>query len=168
MEILFVASEVAPWSKTGGLGDVAGALPRALAARGRAVAVVTPRYGSIEPRPAGLVREDGALHVRGEATSFWVKKAGATVYFVENERLFASRRGLYSDDGHDYADNAERFTFLSRAALALAGSVGMRPRIVHANDWQTGLVPFLLRHEHARDPALAGARTVFTIHNLAY
>ena len=69
---------------------------------------------------------------------------------------------------HDYADNAERFAFLSRAALALPAALGSRPRIVHVNDWQTGLVPFLLRHEHARDPALAGARTVFTIHNLAY
>jgi len=168
MEILFVASEVAPWSKTGGLGDVASALPRALAARGHAVAVVTPRYGSIDPRQAGLVRRKGALRVRGEAVPLWVKKAGATFVFVENERLFGSRRGLYADGGRDYADNAERFTFLSRAALALPGALRMRPRIVHANDWQTGLVPFLLRHEHAKDPALAAARTVFTVHNLAY
>jgi starch synthase len=168
MEILFVASEVAPWSKTGGLGDVAGALPRALAARGHSVAVVTPRYGSIDPGQAGLVRKKSALRVRGEAVPLWVKKAGATFIFVENERLFGSRRGLYADGGHDYADNAERFTFLCRAALALPGALRMRPRIVHANDWQAGLVPFLLRHEHAQDPALAGARTVFTVHNLAY
>jgi starch synthase len=97
-----------------------------------------------------------------------VKKAGASFYFVENERLFGARRGIYGDGGGDYPDNAERFTFLARAALALPAAAGMRPRIVHANDWQTGLLPFLLRHEHARDPALAGARTVFTIHNLAY
>jgi starch synthase len=168
MEILFVASEVAPWSKTGGLGDVAGALPRALAARGHSVAVVTPRYGSIDPRQAGLVRDKRALRVRGEAVPLWVKKAGATFVFVENERLFGSRRGLYADGGRDYADNAERFTFLCRAALALPGALRMRPRVVHANDWQAGLVPFLLRHEHAEDPALAGARTVFTVHNLAY
>src|SRR5512145_55437 len=103
MELLFVASEVAPWSKTGGLGDVAGALPRALAARGHRVAVVTPRYGSIDPHAAGLVRRDAALRVRGEATAVWVKKAGPTFYFVENERLFGSRRGLYSERGHDYA-----------------------------------------------------------------
>jgi starch synthase len=168
MDILFVSSEVAPWSKTGGLGDVASALPRALAARGHSVAVVSPRYGSVDPRAAGLVRADAAVRVRGEPTSVWVKKAGATFYFVENERLFGSRRGLYSDGGHDYPDNAERFTFLSRAALALPAAVGARTRIVHANDWQSGLVAYLLRHEHAHDPALAGARTVFTIHNLAY
>jgi starch synthase len=168
MEILFVASEVAPWSKTGGLGDVAGALPRALAARGHAVAVVSPRYGSIDARGAGFVRWDSAVRVRGEATALWVKKGRPTVYLVEHERLFGSRRGLYGDGRHDYADNAERFTWLSRAALALPGATGMRPRVVHANDWQTGLIPFLLRHEHGQDPALASARTVFTIHNLAY
>jgi starch synthase len=168
MEILFVASEVAPWSKTGGLGDVAGALPRALAARGHRVAVVTPRYGSIDPHAAGLSRREDALRVRGEATALWVKKAGPTFFFVENERLFGSRRGLYAERGHDYADNAERFAFLARAALAVPAAMRLRPRVIHANDWQTGLVPFLLRHEHAGDPALAGARTVFTIHNLAY
>jgi starch synthase len=168
MEILFVASEVAPWSKTGGLGDVAGALPRALAARGHAVAVVSPRYGSVDARAAGFTRKDGVVRVRGEPTSVWVKKGKPTVWLVEHERLFGSRRGLYADGGTEYGDNAERFTFLSRAALALPGATGMRPRIVHANDWQTGLVPFLLRHEHVQDPHLAGARTVFTIHNLAY
>jgi starch synthase len=168
MEILFVSSEVAPWSKTGGLGDVAGALPRALAARGHAVSVVSPRYGSIDARQAGFVRKEGVVRVRGEATAAWVKKGKPTVWLLEHERLFGSRRGLYGEGGHDYGDNAERFAFLCRAALALPGATGMRPRIVHGNDWQTGLVPFLLRHEHAQDPNLAGARTVFTIHNLAY
>ena len=168
MEILFVASEVAPWSKTGGLGDVAAALPRALAARGHAVTVVSPRYGSIDPRAAGFTRKEGVLRIRGEATAAWVRRGRPTFWLVEHERLFGSRRGIYGEGGRDFADNAERFTFLSRAALALPGATGMRPRIVHANDWQTGLVPFLLRREHAEDPHLAGARTVFTIHNLAY
>jgi starch synthase len=168
MEILFVASEVAPWSKTGGLGDVAGALPRALAARGHAVHVVTPRYGSIDAEKAGFVRRDAALRVRGEAATIWVKAGRPTTYLVEHERFFGSRRGLYSEGGHDHGDNAERFAWLARAALAIPGALRLRPRIVHANDWQTGLCPWLLRHEHAQDPALAGAKTVFTIHNLAY
>jgi starch synthase len=168
MEILFVASEVAPWSKTGGLGDVAGALPRALADRGHAVSVVTPRYGTIDPQAEGFERKDAVVRVRGEATAVWVKRGKPTVWLVEHERLFGARRGLYGEGGHDYADNAERFTYLCRAALALPAATGMRPRIVHANDWQAGLVPFLLRHEHSQDPHLAGARTVFTIHNLAY
>ena len=168
MEILFVASEVAPWSKTGGLGDVAGALPRALAARGHAVHVVTPRYGSIDAEKAGFVRRDAALRVRGEAATIWVKAGRPTTYLVEHERFFGSRRGLYSEGGHDYGDNAERFAWLARAALAVPGALRLRPRIVHANDWQTGLCPWLLRHEHEQDPAFAGAKTVFTIHNLAY
>jgi starch synthase len=168
MEILFVSAEVSPWSKTGGLGDVAGALPRALAARGHAVAVVTPRYQSIDAQAAGFALHPGALIFRGDRGGLWVRQGPPDVYLVEHERFFGSRRGLYGRDGHDYPDNAERFAFLSRAALALPGLLGATPRIVHANDWQTGLCPFLLRHEHAQDPALARARSVFTIHNLAY
>ncbi|ACL63512.1 glycogen/starch synthase, ADP-glucose type [Anaeromyxobacter dehalogenans 2CP-1] len=168
MQILFVASEVGPWSKTGGLGDVAGALPQALAERGNEVAVVTPRHGSIDPHAAGLQPVRTALHVRGEPVALWVKRGPAPVYFVEHPHLFGSRRGLYGEGGRDHGDNAERFAFLTRAALALPAALGLRPRILHLNDWQCGLGPWLLRHEHARDPALAGARTVFTIHNLAY
>ncbi|HEY6004464.1 MAG TPA: glycogen synthase GlgA [Anaeromyxobacter sp.] len=168
MEILFVSSEVAPWSKTGGLGDVGGALPRALAARGHEVTVVSPRYGGIDALAQGFERRDGAVRVRGEAASLWVLRGRPEVHLVEHERFFGSRRGLYGEGGHDYADNAERFAFLTRAALALPAASGKRIRIVHANDWQTGLAAYLLRHEHAHDPALAGARTVLTIHNLAY
>jgi starch synthase len=168
MELLFAASEVGPWSKTGGLADVAAALPRALAERGHAVAVISPRYGSIDARAAGFTRWDSALRIRGEATSLWVKKGRPTHYLVEQERLFGSRRGIYGEGEHDYGDNAERFTWLARATLALPGATGMRPRIIHTNDWQTGLVPFLLRHEHREDPALSKARTVFTIHNLSF
>ncbi len=168
MEILFVASEVAPWSKTGGLADVAGALPRALAARGHAVTVVTPRHAAIDPNREGMTALHAAVRVRGEATTLWVKDGPVRTCFVEHERYFGSRRGLYGDGHRDHPDNAERFAYLSRAALAVPAALRLRPRVVHLNDWQTGLVPFLLRHEHARDPALAGARTVFTIHNLAY
>jgi starch synthase len=170
MEILFVASEVEPFSKTGGLGDVAGALPRALTARGHAVTIVTPRYGTIDPEQEGLRPLHRAVHVRGEPTRLWVKKDGdgARLLFVEHEHFFGSRRGIYGEGGRDYPDNSERFAYLSRAALAIPGALRLEPRIVHVNDWQTGLVPFLLRHEHAKDPALAGVKTVFTIHNLAY
>jgi starch synthase len=169
MEILFVSSEVAPWSKTGGLGDVAGALPRALAARGHRVAVVSPRYYSINAERLGFRPLHRAVSVRGERTTLWQAEAGGVgFYFVENDHYFGSRRGLYGDGAGDYGDNAERFTYLCRAALSAPAALGMRPRVVHLNDWQTGLVPWLLRLEHRQDPALARARTVFTIHNLAY
>jgi starch synthase len=169
MEILFVSSEVAPWSKTGGLGDVAGALPRALAARGHAVAVVSPRYYGVDVAREGLEPLHGAIRVKGEPTTLWLKRAGGvSFYFVEHDRYFGSRSQLYGDAHGDYPDNAERFAYLVRAALAVPGACGHRPRIVHGNDWQTGLMPFLLRQEHGSDPALARARSVFTIHNLAY
>src|SRR5690349_11639248 len=122
--ILFVASEVAPLSKSGGLGDVAGALPLALAARGHDVSVITPRYGSIDPARHGLERVDATLAVRGETAGLWVKPGPAKIYLLEHERFFGSRRGLYLEHGRDYADNAERFAFLARAALALPGALG--------------------------------------------
>jgi starch synthase len=169
MEILFVSSEVAPWSKTGGLGDVAGALPRALAARGHSVSVVSPRYYTIDVRAPGFEALHGAIRVRGEPTTLWLQRAGkVSYYFVEHDRYFGSRRGLYGDAHGDYEDNAERFAYLARAALALPSARGVRPRIVHGNDWQAGLLPLLLKHEHGQDLNLARARTVFTIHNLAY
>jgi len=169
MDLLFVSSEVAPWSKTGGLGDVAGALPRALAARGHAVAVVSPRYYRIDVQRQKMKALHRAVAVRGEQTTLWLKRVdGVDYYFVENDRLFGSRPGLYGDAHGDYADNAERFAYLCRAALAAPAALSFRPRIIHCNDWQTGLVPFLLRQEHARDPMVSRARTVFTIHNLAY
>ncbi len=168
MEILFVASEVAPYSKTGGLGDVAGALPAALAERGHQVAVVTPRYGSIDRASQRLERLAHVVEARGEACNLFVARGRIPVYFLEHERYYGSRRGLYGEHGHDYGDNAQRFAFLARAALALPRTLGMRPHVVHLNDWQTALGGWLLRHEQAGDPALDRARTVYTIHNLAY
>ncbi len=168
MEILFVASEVAPFSKTGGLGDVAEALPRALDARGHAVTVVTPLYGSIDPERHGLRRLDAAVDARGERARLWVAPGKPAVHFLEHDRYFGQRRGLYGEAGADYGDNAQRFAFLARAALGLPRALGLSPRIVHLNDWQTALAAWMLRHELADDPRLARARSVFTIHNLAY
>lgn len=167
MEILYVASEVAPWSKTGGLGDVSGALPRALAARGHRLAVVTPRYGSVDPAAHRLERLDVGVEIRGERAGLWRSGGAAPVYFLEHERFFGSRPGLYGEGGGDYPDNARRFAFLARAALALPQLLGMEPGIVHLHDWQAALAAWLLRHEPA-DPRLSRARCVFTVHNLAY
>src|SRR5512135_2646836 len=171
MELLFVASEVAPWSKTGGLGDVAAALPAALARRGHRVRVVTPRHGGIEPGRAGLERLEVVLRAREERCGLWVHRGGPgrpEVFFLEHEQLFGSRRGLYGEGGRDHPDNPRRFAFLSRAALDLPRALSWRPEVVHLNDWQTALAAWMLRGEHGSDPFLAGARSVFTIHNLAY
>lgn len=169
MELLFLASEVAPLSKTGGLGDVLGALPAALAAAGDAVAVVSPRYGFIDAARHGFTPRERAVRVRGEATTVWSRTEGRlTSYLVEHERFFGSRRGLYTEHGHEYGDNAERFAYLCRAGLEVPGAFGHRPAVLHLNDWQTALAAWLLRHEHRSDLALARTRSVFTIHNLAY
>ncbi len=171
MDVLFVSSEVAPWSKTGGLGDVAASLPGALAARGHRVTVVTPRYGGIDPRRQGLTRLSTVLSARGEQCGLWVKRGGngtPEVYFLEHDLFYGFRRNPYGDGAGDYPDNPARFAFLSRAALELPRALGFRPQVVHLNDWQTALGTWFLRAEHGNDPWLAGARSVFTIHNLAY
>jgi starch synthase len=169
MEVLFVASEVAPLSKTGGLGDVTGALPRALADLGHQVAVVSPRYRAIDAAREGFERRPAALEVRGEPAALWRRADGpVTWYLLEHPRFFGDRGGLYGEGGHEYPDNAERFAWLCRAALAVPAACGHRPGILHLHDWQTALAAWLVRHERQGDAALAGVRTVFTVHNLAY
>ena len=171
MDILFIASEVAPWSKTGGLGDVAGALPRALAARGHAVAVVTPRYYAVDVRQPGFEPLHRAVSVRGEPTTLWAAPGGRGGASTSSSTTatIGSRRGLYGDAHGDYGDNAERFAFLSRAALAAPAALGLRaahrpPQ--RLADRRSSLT--CSATSTREDPALARARTVFTIHNLAY
>lgn len=177
MNVLHVASEVAPFSKTGGLGDVLGSLPRALLRTGEArTLVVSARYGSIDTAQYGLARRLRKLtvpvgHTRFEIAMYEGKLHGSgpavPVYLVEHP-LFGERPGLYGPPerpDQDYGDNALRFALLSRAALAVAEDVGFKPDVVHAHDWQTGLAVY-----YARRLAAAGARvaTVFTVHNLLF
>ncbi|HUL72585.1 MAG TPA: glycogen synthase GlgA [Vicinamibacterales bacterium] len=171
MRVLMVASEVAPWAKTGGLADVLGALPEALERLGHRTTVVVPKYRGVDP-PRGEVvprrvwvgstAHDLRLHVAALSPR-------RRVVFVDAPRLF-DRDGYYTTGGVDYPDNAERFAVLSAAALDVAHSGDARvwPDVIHAHDWQTGLVPLLLRTTPERWPALASAGLVFTIHNLAY
>ena len=169
--VLVVASEVAPFAKTGGLGDVVGALPKALHRRGIDVRVVAPLYAGIDRE--ALERLDGVLHV----PMWWGTAHGAVrlgrlpgtevpVYFLEYHRYF-DRPHLYGPPGGAYPDNLERFTFLSRGALELTKALGFLPDVVHANDWQTALVPVYVNTVEWAQP-LHGAATVYTIHNLAY
>jgi starch synthase len=171
VDILFVSSEVAPFSKTGGLGDVSASLPGALAARGHRVMVVTPRYGGIDPVRHGLTWLPTSLHARGERCGLWVRRGGPDspeVYLLEHDLFYGFRRNPYGDGGVDYPDNPARFAFLARAALDLPRALRFRPAVVHFNDWQSALGPWFLRAEHGDDPWLSGTRSVFTIHNLAY
>jgi len=168
-----VASEATPWSKTGGLADVAGALPEALEALGHFVTLVLPKYRSVDP----FLKEAGSAVVvsslptsRGSGVTFHELKVSPQrrVVFVEAGQYF-DRPGLYGEGGVDYPDSAQRFAAFSEAALDFAVTATDFPPIdiVHAHDWQTGLIPASLRH-HSRWPALERAAVVYTIHNFAY
>jgi starch synthase len=166
--VLQIASEALPFAKTGGLADVLGALPPALARLGWDVTMVTPRYRGVD---AGSLVERFPLTVGGFVgdTSFFEAPLpdGAHAILVDCPDLY-DREALYAVDNVDYADNARRFAFLVRAALEFAARRGAAPSIVHAHDWQTGLAPVYLRTLYAGHPVLGGTRTIFTIHNLAY
>ncbi len=169
MRILFPASEVVPFSKTGGLADVAGALPLVLAARGHEVRVVTPLYRTV---PREQLRETGRsftlqfpfgdVVVRTWEASLHER---ATVVFLDVPELF-DREQLYGDVRGDYPDNARRFAVLSMAALTEAQAVGFEPEVLHCHDWQTGLAPLALRRGYAQ--TFPKTKSVLTVHNLAY
>ena len=162
-----VASESVPFAKTGGLADVLGALPRALARLGHTVDVVIPRYRSVpegDPLAALSVRVGGTLRVAGVSARV---DGGVRTVFIE-EAAYFDRDHLYGTASDDYHDNAERFAFFARAALAWGARSEAPYDVVHAHDWQAGLVPLLLRREFGPAPAFQGVPAIFTIHNLAY
>ena len=171
MKILFLASEVVPYSKTGGLADVAGALPAALAELGHEVVVATPHYSTLRGRPA-LQTLEQPLTLRfpfgTETATMSVADPSPRrrILFVGNERFFA-RPALYGDAAGDYPDNHLRFAFFTLASLSAMAMLEFDPDVVHFNDWQTGLGPVALPRGYRGSP-LGEARTVFTIHNLAY
>jgi starch synthase len=167
MRILMIASEVAPYAKTGGLGDVVSALPRALARLGHTVDVVIPRYrgATAGARIARIPVRVGDRTI--DAEIYAVADDRVRTVFVDHPAYF-DREGLYGAGTGDYPDNPARFAFLARAALEWGATAGERYTVVHAHDWQTGLVPLLLRLAAARGGALDEVPAVFTIHNLAY
>ncbi len=172
MKILFAASEAAPFAKTGGLADVAGSLPPALADLGHDVSVVMPRYRQVDVdayklKPvASFVVPLGTWRERCDVLKGKMGR-NVTVYFI-NKDVYYDRPELYGTARADYADNAERFIFFSRAVLELCIALNLRPDIVHCNDWQTGLVPLYLKKIYHADAALRKARSVFTVHNIGY
>jgi starch synthase len=173
MKILLASSEVHPYSKTGGLGDMIGALGKALARAGHQIGVVTPLYRGIKERFPEIRRLDwkfdlpiGAKRVQAE---LWAIESavGLTTYFVHQPGYY-DRGGLYNEKGVDYPDNSERFVFFSKCVAHLARYLPWRPEIVHANDWQTGLVPLMILHQVRRDGWGNPPGVCLTIHNLAY
>jgi starch synthase len=170
MHIVFAASEGLPFSKTGGLADVVGALPRALAAQGHQVSIYLPRYRQTElVDPQTVVRSITVPfddHYRFCSVVTPGSQAGIRYYFVDYPNYF-DREALYGTAVGDYTDNAERFALFSRAVIEASKIVGV-PDVFHCHDWQTGLIPVLLRTLYAQDPAFRDSTTVFTIHNMGY
>ena len=167
MRVLYVTSEAYPFCKTGGLADVAGSLPPALARSGVEAAVILPLYDRIGEQWRRQMTFRRYIYVdlgwRHEYCGlFSLERQGVTWYFVDNEKYF--RRGrLYGE-----FDDGERFAFFSHAVIDLLPSLDWMPDVLHCNDWQTALVPIYLKDVATRWPEVRGIRTVFTIHNIEY
>lgn len=172
MKILMISPEVAPYVKVGGLADVAGALPKALAALGHDVRVVCPLYGSVRQEPSWTalpapldVRLGGGVR----QARVWQTAMGrppALVYFLEYHEYYA-RPEVYAGPWGDHKDNPQRFTFLCRAALDLCHALEWYPDVVHGHDWSAGLAHVYLNHNDLAGP-LRHSASVFTIHNLQH
>jgi starch synthase len=166
--VLMIGSEAVPFAKTGGLADVLGALPPALARLGWDATVALPRYRGVT---AGTLIERVPVSVGGFTREVGLFDAplsdGARALLVECADLYG-RESLYEIGGEEYPDNARRFAVLVRAALEFVARRAQRPTIVHAHDWQAGLAPIYLRSLFASHPVLRGVPSVFTIHNIAY
>ena len=174
MNILVATSEAVPLAKTGGLADVCGALPIELARLGQEVAVIMPAYRQV--REAGLPIETtgiefripiGRKEVPGRLLRTYLPSSHVPVYLVEQDEYYA-RDGLYQQNGEDYRDNCERFVFFSRAVMESVRLLGLQLDVLHANDWQTGLIPAYLKIEYRSTPGFERVASLLTVHNLAY
>lgn len=168
MNILFVTSECSPFVKTGGLGDVAGSLPQELVAQGIDARVILPKYGVIAEQYVSKMRYIDHIYIKMGWRSqycgvFELQMNNVTYYFVDNEFYFGSKY-VYGD----IATDIERFAFFDKAVLALLQVVNFWPDVIHANDWQSGMVSVLLRAHYAYDGRYSRIKTLFTIHNLKF
>ena len=162
-----------PFAKTGGLGDAGGGLARSLAGLGEEVRVVLPLYTPVRegiPELTVLTRSYRLPFSKRQDTveiGEWISREGLIVHLILNDRHFG-REGLYGTADVDYPDNAERFSGFTVAGLEVCKFLDWSPDIVHAHDWQTALAPAYLRSRYANDSILGEAKSVLTIHNLAY
>ena len=174
MHILLATSEAVPFAKTGGLADVAGALPIALAKLGHKVTLMLPCYRSARKTDLPLTPTDiefsfamGARNVAGRLLETKLPGSEVTVYLVEQNDYY-DRDGLYRSGNEDYKDNCERFVFFNRAVLETIGHLDTPVDVLHANDWQTGLLPAYLKIDYRGVPGYEQIATLLTIHNMAY
>lgn len=174
MNILIVASEAIPFAKTGGLADVVGSLPIELSRLGHRVTVMLPAYRQTRDCGQPIERTNiqldipiGNKIVTGSLLRSELPGSNVSVYLVEQDEYY-NRKELYRQEGNDYRDNCERFVFFSRAVMESIRLLDLAPDVIHANDWQTGLVPAFLDIEYRDVPGYRDIATIFTIHNMAY
>ncbi len=173
LNIVFIASEAAPLAKTGGLADVVGSLPLALKKLKHQVTVILPFYrhhltnAGIKSKPTNSVVEMWADGVQWLCPLHKAKVDGLDFILVEQDDLYA-RDGLYGPPGGAYEDNLLRFMLFDRVALEVAASLPRKVDIIHCHDWQTGMIPLLLKTQYQHHAKIAQAKTIYTIHNLAY
>ena len=165
MKVLFCASEGAPFAKTGGLADVIGALPKALKAEGVDVRVIMPYYKKIKEKNIAYYQGYSYVKMGNSMEYLGVFHAiadGIDYYFIDSERYF-NRDGFYG-----YGDDGERFAFFDFAVLEALRVVNFYPDVLHCNDWQAGLIPYILKANYYGHPEYSHIRTVFSIHNIKY
>lgn len=174
MRILIASSEVEPFAKTGGLADVCGALPGELAKLGHQVIVFLPAYRCVshagvrlEPANIEFSVPVGSRWMTARLLTAYLPGTNVPIYFVDQPEYF-DREQLYSENNADYEDNAARFIFFCRAVLEATRHLDWEPDLIHCNDWQTGLIPALLKLEYAPAGRLQNAASLITIHNMAY
>lgn len=173
LKVVYLSSEAVPYAKTGGLADVAGALPRALRNLGVDIRLMLPLYRSVKsggfPIQRAIDRIEVPLGKSLLPASVWEMETeeGVKVNFIDREDLY-DRPNLYGNPLGDYYDNLERFSFFCHAVMRTLEAMRLRPDVIHCNDWQTGLVPALLVGPYRSSPFVGGTGTVFTIHNLGY
>lgn len=168
MKVLFVGSEATPFSKTGGLADVLGALPKELVKLGIDARVVLPKHGITKKKFNDQMQAVCNYKVKvGSKQEYagieMIVLDGVTFYFIDNEYYFGYRDTLY---GH--YDDGERYGFFDNAVLKMLEEIDFYPDIIHNNDWQTGLIPYILKHNYKDKPNYKNIKTILTIHNIAY
>ncbi len=174
MEVVFAASEAVPFSKTGGLADVAGALPKAVERLGHKVSLFVPSYR--QTHKSGVTLSDtgvalevpvGSRMISGRVLAARLPGSTVSAYLIDQPAFF-DRDGIYGTGEGEFSDNCERFVFFNRAVLEAIEPLGLKPDVIHCNDWQTGLIPLYLKSLYRDRPALRSTGSMFTIHNLAY
>jgi len=160
MKIVMCASEVVPFAKTGGLADVAGALPLALEKEGQEIIIVMPKYKAVDEKKFNLKR------LKNDISCSTLGK-NIKVYFIEKE-IYFNRESLYGDKTGDYPDNLDRFSYYSRRTLELLKEINFKADIIHVHDWQACLIPVYLKTLYAQDSFFKNTRSILTIHNIGY